>query len=411
MDDHIPMPKLLLSVISFLFAAHALNACPACNIYNYLGSSIGTSSNVVVGQLVAVDDNKKGQVKIEIIRTLKGSYLPKTQVEMQAWNDKEDIGKTFVFSDPKSFGAPAFHTLPLELEDEVQFLIKWGLLNEQGLKKIGKEPSEISNSGFHQLYLDSLAQYEITNAREAIRRVQGISNQSRDLGMNFLSKQKPLPSDEIIQVIESVNKDIFSEKDSYMPHNRLGNLIEALMLSDDQSSHQFLLQLLDQHLRQNEKPVDWSKISAFESPEGQWLATLIGCTGEKWTHRPHARKNKFRKAQPQLVEKQKQLVIEALPRLKGSRLAETVYALYETGASSPEELLPLLKNSEGEDEFALGVLWVVRDRITPWAKDDKALNHLKLAASLATKPELKKLATAALERATKLEEQNRKDKR
>jgi len=121
--------------------------------------------------------------------------------------------------------------------------------------------------------------------------------------------------------------------------------------------------------------------------------------GNKWTHRRFDGVNPHRKALPALVEKERQTLLKALPKLTGLTLSESVYALYETGTSSTQEILALLNSTQSKDEFALGVYWSARRKVGPWNLDeaDKALAALRLIDSLVSQPVLKKRIVEALD--------------
>lgn len=342
-------------LVAGLHAAASTNACPACNIYNKLGRSLADSANVVVGKLAArMDDN---EILVEVIRPLRGSYRPGQTYVMRAWT-LEPAGKLLIFSDSKRF-QPTFPVLDMQFEDEVLFLLN---------------------------------RPKIDNVDEAIRRVQGWSNESRDAGMAYLRQCKPFPSAKLIEATESARKLLFAGKKVWGAQNRLGNLIEALMLSDDEEGQDYLLRQVELYLKQREGSLDWSKIPRVVTDRGEWLTALVGLAGKEWDHRRHAAENPYRKPQPQLREKEKQMMLKALPDLGGVVLAETVYALCETGASTPKQLLSLLKPSQSKDEFALGVLWSTRGKMGPFSggQGAEALTDLELIRPVATEPELKK---------------------
>lgn len=376
-----------------LHAAASAEACPACNIHNHLAKSVASSANIVVGKLATNLGNWR--IKVEVVRSLRGSYRPRQVVEMRAGAEGEDVGKVFLFSDPPTSNEPNFPMLQMECEDEVLFLLR--------LISLEKKPGKGNTNNwmtYSPVSAETLRAYKVRDVDEAIRRLQGWSNESKEVGMEYLHECKPLPSGKLIEATESIRKDVFAGKEVSGARNRLGNLIEALMLDDGTKSQDYLLAQVELYLKQQEGKLDWSKLPRVVTDRGEWLTVLLGLAGKEWTHRRYAAENPYRKPHPQLEEKEKEMILKALPELRGLVLAETVHALHETGASTPKQLLPLLKEPQSKDEFALGVLWWARRRIGPFAaaeKDGKALEGLEQMNSVATQPQLKMQIAEAIQ--------------
>lgn len=381
---------LLVFVMGFV-ATSSTNACPACNIYNYLAGSVVQSSNVVVGKLAARVDVYN--VKVEVVRTLHGSLRPGQTVEMKAWTKPEDTGRLFIFSDP--WDEPSFPILGIEFEDEVRFLLRLADLEKQAYK--GGRDQEWEK--YIRVFPETVRRYKVSDADEAIRRVQGWSNESKEVGMDYLHKYRPFPTRKIIDAIEPIKNDLLAGREVPSALNRLGNLVEALMLSDDRQGEDYMLAQVRSCLEQKERALDWSKLPIAATPRGEWLAELLGLASKEWTHRLYAGANPYRKTHSALAEKEKQMVQEALLKLQGMLLSEAVYAVYETGGSTAEQLLALLKEFPNKDEFALGVLWSAGSKVHPWygEKGSKPLVDLELIAPLATRPELQKQISERIE--------------
>jgi hypothetical protein len=124
--------------------------------------------------------------------------------------------------------------------------------------------------------------------------------------------------------------------------------------------------------------------------QADWLLELIGLSGGQWTHQACCYSDPHRKAHPKLAATAQALVMERLPSLTGQTLAEAVYALCEGGGSTPQEILPLLKESERRDECGLGVYWWAarRPRLWPGEERKKAIAGLEFMRPLVTRPEL-----------------------
>lgn len=374
-----------------MLASATSDACPSCNIYNYLAESVVQSTNVFVGKLFSrVNDN---ECKAEVVRTLLGPYRPGQIIELRAWTRAEDTGKFFIFSDP--WDAPGYPMLEPDFEDEVRLILR--LIDLQIKARKGKFPNIPRH--LERLSAEMVRQYQVTNVDEAIRHAQGWSNESKEIGINYLAKAKPFPSRKIIEAIEPIRSGLLAGKEIHSTGNRLGNLVEALMISDAPEAEGYVLSQVKACLKQKGQVVDWARPPLFATLKGEWLAELVGLSGKDWTHRHYAGGNPHRKAHPQLAAKQKQMLLDALPKLHGILLSESVYALCETKIVTPQQLLPLLTGTQSKDDFALGVFWSVRHKISPMSgeKSDKPLTDLELIATLVTEPELKKQIAEAIQ--------------
>jgi hypothetical protein len=388
--------RAAIVLLALVFVASVrVSACPACNIHNYLAESVLQSTNIVVGRLSARADGER--VTVEVIRTLRGSYRPRRVIEMQAWTQPADTGKVFIFSDPWDY--PSYPVLEMDFEDEVQFLLRLGELERASLS--GRARSDAGNAA--HISPKTLRRYRVSGVDEAIRRVQGWSNESKDVGMEYLFRCKPFPTRQIIDTIGLVRDGLFAGKEAGSAPNRLGNLVEALMLVESAEAEGYMLEQTKPCLQQNEQSVDWTKIPRAVGPRGEWLTELLGLAGGEWTHWSYAATNSHRKVHPQLVEKQKRTVLAALPQLRGLVLSEAAYALYETEGTTLEQLLPLLESSPSKDEFVLGIYWSASRKAGPWygGKSDGPLADLELLGTQATRPELKKQMAEGIEFARK----------
>jgi hypothetical protein len=371
---------ILLGLVIGALSTHILQACPACNIFNYLGTSVLQSSNIVVGKLIGIQTNSL--IRVEVIRTLQGHYNAKQVVEMRGWADTNDIGKEFIFSDPHHID-PDYPMLDLSDEDEVQFLIRLAKLERERLKGKGMELGDLDELSFGVLEL-----YKVKDEDEAIQRTQGWSNQSWLLGLQYLRSAKPFPLRKILTAIEQHKKELLSSTKPWEHLTRAGSLLAGLLLSKDPAVENYILIEVQSCLGQKDEPVNWTSFP-YESPaRGEWLAALLGLPGTNWTHRPYSIPNPYREKRKHLVEKEKQLVLNAIPKLKGQVLSEAVYALYESRLMSAAELVSGLKDDGNKNEIALGLYWSLLPRLHIWVNNpgEKPLNDLQLIDSITTQP-------------------------
>lgn len=213
-------------------ALHPVTACPGCNIHNHLASSVCSSSNIVVGKLVARETDYSA--KVEVVRKLFGRYRAGQVVSMPSWNRPEDVGQTFVLSDPTD--RPSFEQLELDFEDEVVFLLK--------LRKLQASQKPGLPQGFifaEPIYPETLKRYQVKDADEAIRLVQGFSNESKQVAMDYLRKLQPFPEQKIIQAADALRLETVNGNGSTTAANGMANLLEALMVSGSDEAQGYLL--------------------------------------------------------------------------------------------------------------------------------------------------------------------------
>jgi len=235
--------RLVLVLAFGMIATVSARACPACNIYNYLAESVVGSSNIVVGKLGARLDNSR--VKVEVRRVLRGAYQAGQVVEMEAWTKPEDVGMVYIFSDP--WDEPSFRVLELPFEEEVRFLLRLAD-SETRDHKSAPNVGRIPGIGNH-LSPETLVKYKVKDVDEAIILVQGWSNESKAVGMDYLHQCKPFPSQKVIHAIESIRRALAPGKEVFSAQNRLGNLVEALMLAPDSEARAFMLAQVEASLK------------------------------------------------------------------------------------------------------------------------------------------------------------------
>jgi hypothetical protein len=116
------MKAARLLLIVFGVAFKTLQACPGCNIFEYLHETVEMSDNIVVGTVSGYDQAQR-VVTVVVDRAIAGG-LVKGDVHKfgEVYLDpKNTVGHVAIFNDTKSSG-PSFTVLDLALENEVRFL-------------------------------------------------------------------------------------------------------------------------------------------------------------------------------------------------------------------------------------------------------------------------------------------------
>lgn len=374
----------------------AIEACPACNIYNYLAESVAQSTNIVIGKLVARESDSK--VKIQVINTLRGPRRAGEYMVLNAWSRPEAVGQTYIFSDP--WDNPSFPMLEMDCDAEVRALIRLVDLE----RKKPNRPARMHYGPGEGISEYAFLHYPVRDLAEAISLVQGWSNESLEVGLKYLHHCQPAPSPQLIAAITPLKDGLFSGKGRDSTQNRLGNLLTALLMATNQTTETFILEQTRACLIPTNQPVNWTQPRYAPSDKGELLAKLLGLSGTNWTHRSFAKAIPYRVPHVQLQTKQKQLLLEALPHLQGLQLADTVCAICETQSLPSDQLITLAKASKNHNEFALGVYWPARRQLGSRSigNFEQAFHDLQLLAPFVTNPWLKKEYSETLEYAQKL---------
>ncbi|MCD6050163.1 MAG: hypothetical protein K0Q55_1566 [Verrucomicrobia bacterium] len=165
MNSKQPMPTILIAAFLCLVGRCVTQACPDCNIHNYLFSSLRSSSNVFVGEFV-------GSGKVKVTKVYRGTNVVGTVVDVKtgssAFNDNQ-----LIFSDPKSHDLN-FERLPLDFDWETKFI----------LRKPWAEPDLYPQDGISKYNQKTIP--DVNHKVDALRAVQGISIVTRELGLQYV---------------------------------------------------------------------------------------------------------------------------------------------------------------------------------------------------------------------------------
>src|SRR5262245_62019660 len=116
----VPMKAIPVVALVALLMVTPLDACPHCNIHNYLDKSVESSTDVYVGQVISLQG--EGAALVKVVEVLRGRRAVGEQVKVELYADKDIIGTRQLFSNPTNH-PPSFPTLPLWMKDEVSFLL------------------------------------------------------------------------------------------------------------------------------------------------------------------------------------------------------------------------------------------------------------------------------------------------
>jgi hypothetical protein len=194
---------------SFLSAQQAVG-CPYCNIHNFLASSVKSSKNIFLGEVIRQVDDETASIRV--LKVLRGDHKVGLKVNGKMYRSEKAVGERFIFSDPTSW-PPTFEVLPQDFEDEVQFLIQ-------------DKPS-------------------VDNMEEAIKRVQGVSVETQRIGMEYIAERHAAAVQPLIAELNSLMPQVFSNKDIFFGEHRLGKLAEALLLKPTDDGREFVFSQID----------------------------------------------------------------------------------------------------------------------------------------------------------------------
>lgn len=234
---------LFLFIISIL-ALQVSYACPECNIHNYLASSVRSSWYIYKGKIIEKTDKHKAKVEIlEMIgpRNLLNFKIGQTKEEYIY--DDSKIGDILIFSKPVSLG-PNYPILPIELEDEIKFLLDSGRM--------------------------------IKDIQEAILRTEGISVESVAAGIIYI-KAHYLESYPVLEKrIRTFRSQIFKDPNHFFACYRISNLTRAVLLSDYKPAVDFLLSEIDTLNKSKPLiyPFDNFPLSG-DTPQGRFLRAML----------------------------------------------------------------------------------------------------------------------------------------
>jgi hypothetical protein len=400
---------LAIAAVGCLLVAARILACPMCNIHNYLGLSVRSSSQVLVVKAV---EGEKDQ--FQVARVLRGSDR---LLGMKLYGARERFTQGYILCNPSS-EPPTFEILPLDMEEEVAWLIatdrQSSLIPERTIRAgivvsppgypygavdlVSALSSVVKDTDSDRINADRFEKIgqaqkaSVANVEECLHRLQGISNESRAAGMEWLRAQKAFPTASLLGALQSVRSAPIN-KEEFDRSYRLACLVEALTLFSPGSEIQTALQKeLDWCLKNLGGRIDWTEMRQVAGWQARYLSALINATAMNAWHPARwaasfteGRQSDFRSLGEKLIQR----VMETAPALEELGLAQTVYALADWNAMPPGKLAALAATEQNKDAVALGLYWANIDRIGIYSGNE-GLAAVQLAASLAREPRLKK---------------------
>lgn len=334
----------LAAVLTLLTDVAPSRACPACNIHNYLSHSVDDAKNIYVGEVVSA--TKEGSV-VSVVEVIRGT------VKIGDRRDEEFRGyeageKLVVLTGLEAPPGPTFPHLPLLFKDEIRFLA-------------GKDP-------------------KITDAADAIVKLQWVSRKSNDLAKTYIKEHYPECRDALIAAYRALyaRRDKWSEE--VLLSHRLNNLVTMLASTDDARSREFLLSVIDDLAKLPGGEIKWDDRPFRGDPEGTILKALVSENETNAEARRVLRAHLERRAR----------------ELKGSNLRWFAYALGDADLAACGTLLKSL-DAEARRAAAVGVFDLSRYYQSWWANKE-CEQATALALTLSDDPELKKLANEQNER-------------
>jgi hypothetical protein len=327
-------PGRAVAVAVLLLFMPAVLACPACNIFNYLATSIRSSSKIFVGKVLKeVDEN---HAEVEVTKVLRGDYAIGAIVNLEVYRAKEEIGKTYIFSNPTSW-PPRFEVLTLDFEDEIKFLMQ-------------EKP-------------------EIASVAEAIKRVQGISVETHKLGMTYLLEHHEAAIAPLLAELKSLTPDVLNDKPVFFGTYRLGKLLEALLANPSDAAKDYCIAELNAMAALPAQDIDWKEKYFEASAQAVFLQDML----------KHSQKHEA------LSRALLDCVFDLLPKLSDKSQSDVVYALL---LSTSTKLDALQRKIQHADNIALGA-YNASQFSARWWNFDSAYPLIDQAIALATRPELK----------------------
>lgn len=362
------------------FAGRALG-CPACNIHNYLAKSVQSSTHIYEGEVLRQVSRTEAEVRV--LKVLRGDHKVGSQINSEMFLSGRYVGERFLFSNPTS-EEPRFEALPPEFEDEVLFLIQ-------------KEPS-------------------VGDMREAVKRVQGISVVTQEIGMKYIEQHHDAALEPLLAELDSLMPRVFSGQETFFGEHRLGKLVEAILLKPTDAGREFVFSQIDALPSQRPRPVDWVRWSfgriiaiglSFLLAVPVWIAAralfrrwfphsprsrLVSLTaaglallGTAWFLAPWLdavpRKASARgvflremlghtKRDPELSNAVKNRLLDACPNLARPILAETIYAMVLANMMRPDEVQTQLGGLISANPAAIGLYLAGNYESTLWQHEE-----------------------------------------
>ena len=178
---------ILFFILCFSFNAFA---CPACNIHNYLFSTINASTTIYRGKIISVDKDKAKVEVMEILKNKKNDIQISEIRSEYLYQEKGKIGSEFLFCNPMISGVK-FEVLDKRMEWEVKFLI------------------DTANV--------------VSTPSDAIKLIEGISNESYRLGIEYVKTNFEVSYDLLYRRMVEFRKECQLTKEDFFNAYRLGN--------------------------------------------------------------------------------------------------------------------------------------------------------------------------------------------
>lgn len=338
-------------VAAGIFWTRLAVACPHCNIHNYLDRSVQSSTNIFHGEIVRELDDRTAEV--QLLKVLRGKYEVGSKVKVEVHGSKERIGEKYIFSDPTSY-PPTFEILPLEFEDEILFLIQ-------------EKPA-------------------VKNLKEAIKRVQGISTLSQDIGMEYLKNHYEDAVGPLIAELDTLMPAVFSTNDVSFGTHRLGKLLEALFSTGSDRAKEFALSYVGKIVEQNGEKIDWASIPNTASPHGVFLQDMLRHSQE---HKEFA-----------VILREK--LIAQLPNLSGRTLTDVAYALVLSTPVTADDIGKTLKADDASADMLAVGLYFAGNYNSRWWAHEKAYAFWDKALATAKQGKLQTTISERIKRAEQI---------
>lgn len=244
--------KQLAFILFFLVASKA-NSCPACNIHNYLHSSLNASTLIYRGKIVKVENEETIVEVLEIIRAegkkkIKiGDLIPE-----YVFKAKEKIGNEYLFSNPMISGV-TFDILDVRHSWEVKYLI------------------------------DSTR--VVSSVTEAIKLLECVSRKSNQDGLDYIKANFNSAYESLYQRIVEFRQECQTNGDDFYNAYRLTNLINAFTAQNDDRTQKILLQELDSIQKFIPEPMTVENLKYDGiSPLGEYLRYILRNTKDSLYH-------------------------------------------------------------------------------------------------------------------------------
>lgn len=248
----VSMFRMKFFLVSLSFSAFTvLTACPACNVHNYLYSSVLKSPVIYKG--VVIEDCGEGRASVVVLNVIRADSSFKNSVSdtvvTRLHTPGEKIGETFIFLNPGFSRGPTFELLSDQYETEIIFL------------------SDTSR--------------EIKDVTEAILMVEGVSTHSNRMGMDYIENNYLECFDSLTVRINSFRTESFSNPDMFFANYRMGNLCRALLLKESPEAENFIFSQIDSVSNYMFTDIDWNKPPfRGETPAGEMLRSFLTESGE-----------------------------------------------------------------------------------------------------------------------------------